>query len=52
MLESPFEEHRKTRVIYSHIYKANTCYNPVGQEVIISDSVIFAVMFLLYYVAL
>lgn len=51
MLGSLFEEHRKISIIYFHVYKANTCYNPVGQQVIISDSVIFAVMFLLYYVA-
>jgi len=31
MLGSLFEEHRKISVIYFHVYKANTCYNPVGQ---------------------
>lgn len=51
ILQSPFEEHGKISVIYFHVYKANTCYNPVEQQAVISESVIFSVMFLLYYVA-
>lgn len=50
--QSLLEEHGEINVLYFHVYKADTCYNPVGQRVIISASVIFAVMFLLYYVAL
>lgn len=52
ILESPIEERRKISVIYFHVYKANTCYNPVEQQAVISESVIFSVVFLLYYVAL
>lgn len=44
MLGPLFEEERKISVIYFHVYEADICYNPVGQQVIISDSVIFAVM--------
>lgn len=31
----------KMSIIYFHVYKANTCYNPVEQQAVISESVIF-----------